>query len=259
VSVHERIAKLEAILARVTQRAAAPREAPRDGAAHALAPTLVDEPVISSEPITPLDVEVSERTEEAPMVVAEVESRERIVAAPEVSAEPRADDAEPIPISVDTGERPVAVRGEEASDSPEITVSSESEVIEVGEEEPPASSRRPIALEPKLEELAFGEAPPAETVAHTPPPESGRQVAAAPVDLDFDGEFTGVRPREPEEVAVTVLGDVPKPKAEAPVMNLAPEATAAKLPGTAAVTFEGAAPVFKPATFGDLLDATLML
>jgi hypothetical protein len=242
VSVHERIAKLEAILARVTQRAAAPREAPRDGAAHALAPTLVDEPVISSEPITPLDVEVSERTEEAPMVVAEVESRERIVAAPEVSAE-----------------RPVAVRGEEASDSPEITVSSESEVIEVGEEEPPASSRRPIALEPKLEELAFGEAPPAETVAHTPPPESGRQVAAAPVDLDFDGEFTGVRPREPEEVAVTVLGDVPKPKAEAPVMNLAPEATAAKLPGTAAVTFEGAAPVFKPATFGDLLDATLML
>jgi hypothetical protein len=138
-------------------------------------------------------------------------------------------------------------------------VSSESEVIEVGDEEPPASSRRPIALEPKLEELAFGEAAPAETVAHTPPPESGRQVAAAPVGLDFDGEFTGVRPREPEDVAVTVLGDVPKAEAEAPVMNLAPEPTAAKLPATAAVTFEGTAPIFKPATFGELIDATLML
>lgn len=265
MNVRERIARLEAILARVTQRAAAPRETNGDGAARAAAQTgatPVEEAVVSSEPITPLDVEVSERTEEAPMVV-EVESRERIVAASELRAEEAVPDSAPISAEppfpvVAKGERPPAEPLQaEAAEGPEITVSVTE--VEEAEEEPPASSRRPIALEPKLEELAFGEAAPVQPPPHTPPPESGRQVAAPAVDLDFDGEFTGVRPREPEAVAVTVLGDAPKPKpAEAP-MNLSPETTAPKLPGAAAVAFEGAAPVFQPATFGELLDATLVL
>jgi hypothetical protein len=267
VSVRERIAKLEAILARVTERAAAPRETNGGGVAvHAPVDAGAEEPVISAEPVTPLDVELAEQTEEAPMVAeatlaVEVESRERIIVAPAQRAEER--EPEPVPISVDTGERPAASRAAEAdaAEAPEITVSTVSEapeVIEAGEEEePPASSRRPIAIEPKLEELAFGEAAPVEPGPHTPPPESGRQVAAPPVDLDFEGEFTGVRPREPEAVAVTVL-ETSEAKERKPAV-LAPEATAAKLSGAAPVIFEGSAPVFKPSTFGELLDATLML
>jgi hypothetical protein len=272
VNVRERIAKLEAILARIGQRASAPRETNGGGAAaHAPVEAQADDPVVSSEPITPLDVEVTERTEEVPAVAeavlaVEVESRERIIAATEQPTEEREPEPSPSPISVETGERPAASLAPETdvSDAPELTVSTVSdapEVLEVEEveaaEEPPASSRRPIAIEPKLEELAFGEAAPVEEVPHSAPPESGRQVAVAPVDLDFEGEFTGVRPRDPEGVPVTVLGDVAKGKAEA--VPLVAEATAAKLSGSAAVIFEGAAPVFKPATFGELLDATLLL
>jgi hypothetical protein len=266
VNVRERIAKLEAILARVAERAAGPRETNGGGvAAHAPVDDGAEEPVISTEPVTPLDVELAEQTEEAPMVAealpaVEVESRERIIAA---SAAQRAEDREPEPVPISVDERPAAARTAEtdAADAPEITVSTVSDVPEVIEtaedEEPPASSRRPIALEPKLEELAFGEAAPVEPGPHTPPPESGRQVAAAPVDLDFEGEFTGVRPREPEAVAVTVL-EASAAKEAAPAV-LAAEATGAKLSGPAPVIFEGSAPVFKPSTFGELLDATLTL
>jgi hypothetical protein len=271
VNVRERIAKLEAILARIGQRASAPRETNGGGAAaHSPVQSQADDGVVSSEPITPLDVELSERTEEAPPVVevvpaVEVESRERIIAAAEQPAEEREPEPSPSPTPVETGERAAATLAPEAeADAAELTVSTVSdapevlEVEEVDAEEPPASSRRPIALEPKLEELAFGEAAPVEEVPHSAPPESGRQVAVAPVDLDFEGEFTGVRPRDPEGVPVTVLGDVAKGRAEA--VPLAPEATAAKLSGGAtAVVFEGVAPVFKPATFGELLDATLLL
>jgi hypothetical protein len=113
-------------------------------------------------------------------------------------------------------------------------------------------------LEPKLEELAFGEAVPSEE-PHAPPPESGRQVAAAPVELDFDAEFTGVRPKDAEPVPPPV-----EPKSEPPAPLLAVDASAPELTsahpvsGPAAV-FEGKAPVFQPSTFGELLDATLSL
>ncbi len=265
----ERIAKLEAMLARVTTRAAAPREANGGGAAREPVQALADEPVVSSEPITPLDVEVN-LVDDAPDASAApprgslqadasaAESRERIIAAPELPVEAGEVEAAPIsaePISVETADRSVALAAEAASQAPDTT-ESRSEIVEASEEEPPASSRRPIAIEPKLEELAFGEAAPVEAVPHTPPPESGRQVAAAPVDLDFDGEFTGVRPREPEKSPVTVLGTG---RTDSSPVELAPEAIAAKLPAVASVRFEGAAPTFKPASFGELLDATVSL
>jgi hypothetical protein len=282
VNVRERIARLEAILARVTERAAAPRQAngaaapavpvPQDLSATAEMP--VDEPTLSREPVTPLDVEVSELTEEAPMVaevaqpeaaprVDEIESRERMIAAPE-----REPEVAPIsaPISAEVSERPAAALAPDpdVSDGPEITVSEVSEapeITEVLEEEPPASSRRAIAVEPKLEELAFGEAAPMEPGPHTPPPESGRQVAAPPVDLDFEGEFTGVRPRDAEASAIPIVSEAPKTEAEAAAapLALAPEPIVAKLPSAAPVAFRGAAPSFSPATFGELLDATLSL
>lgn len=270
----ERIAKLQAMLVRVTTRAAAPRDANGGGAAREPVQALADEPVVSSEPITPLDVEVNlvddarDASPAPPRASLQAdapaaESRERIIAAPELPVDAREADAgeaeaAPIsaePISVETADRSVASAAEAASRAPDTT-ESRSEPIEASEEEPPASSRRPIAIEPKLEELAFGEAAPVEAVPHTPPPESGRQVAAAPVDLDFDGEFTGVRPREPEKSPVTVLGTG---RTDAPLVELAPEATAAKLPAIAAVRFEGAAATFKPASFGELLDATVAL
>jgi hypothetical protein len=155
------------------------------------------------------------------------------------------------------------------SEAPELEVgaTAEVEVEEEEVEEPPSSSRRPIALEPPeppLEELAFGDAPPP-PAAHTPPPESGRQVAAPPVDLEFDSDSTGVRSR-PDEVVVihkqapVAPADPPPPRKVAPPAPLAPEVTRAALDAKGDVaSYSGGAPAFKPATFGELLDATLDL
>jgi hypothetical protein len=279
LSAREQIVRLEAILARVTARAAAPRRAnglDASASAREVEPPPPDEPVVSYEE-APIDIEVSELTEETPPVVEriaaeelpqapqrvphlpeEVESRERIIAAPPQPLP--GDDREPetAPVSAEREEprgpslSAEPEEAEPASDGPDISVH---ELPADAVDEPPASSRRPIALEPKLEELAFGEAAPMEESPHTPPPESGRQVAASPVDLDFEGEFTGVRPREPEPLAVTVIAEA-KP---AEALKLAPETTVAALPDLVPAVYAGATPVFKPATFGELLDATLTL
>lgn len=393
MNVHERVAKLEALLARVSKRAQAPRFPNGDGALVSASestelpatPPLIDLPIpeallvqpaaepveapyteeptearesvepeappaatpaVPHESMTPVsvdvemlstDVEIDE--EEIPVVADgrlvevsrpdelpnELPSRERMVASPPTeTVEPEAvdKDIEP-PISSETDKRlteaaaPDPERDSVESGSPEKEMSEAplAVVSEVGKiEEPPASSRRPITLEPKLEELAFGEGAPSEE-PHSAPPESGRQVAASPDELDFDNESTGVRSKEVEPISTSpggaaseapsspltesregVLAPQPlqgleapgtleeppstldtrapvaqpplaeTPAAEEAVDARAPEVivarTAAEGPNEApapAAVFAGAAPVFKPLTFGELLDATLSL
>jgi hypothetical protein len=313
VSVQERVAKLGALLARVTERARAPRTPNGAAAASATTPQSdnsaadIDEllgattqdgaaaPVLTvDEPFSPAhraegEVEIVSEVvvddeegfdgAEAPDMTLrdELPSRERMVAAtPSAAVDPapprplplpvplKADDEETKEIELpaaETGERPAASKeaAEPQLDAdtevpPEVTVTDAEEA-----EEPPASSRRPIALEPKLEELAFGEATPSEK-PHAPPPESGRQVAAPPVELDFESEFTGVRPRDAEPTPPAPSArKSERPAAMAKPMDVSPEVTAAHKATEPSAVFEGTAPVFKPATFGELLDATLEL
>jgi hypothetical protein len=156
-----------------------------------------------------------------PMVVGEAAgSRERLVAAPAVTY----------------GEPPSPAMPEPASaEMPAAAVASQPAAEE---EEPPVSSRRPLAPEPeeRLAEMAFGTTEPRPAL-HTPPPESGR-LPAAP-EAEFADEDTGVR------------------TAVAPVV---PETTKAELIGGNAVAHvQGSVPAFKPATFAELLDASLAL
>lgn len=166
------------------------------------------------------------------------------------------------------------------------------------QEDAPSSSPRPIASE-KPETFEDESAP-----RHTPPPESGKQVAAAPStppsrltsapppsleghtliggwrEPGLGGPTVGA-PGSPQH-AVRVPGPPPATPAaakqamppepvtgtrpSAPPRNsdrpLSPEVTRADLAsagGANVASFEGAAPAFKPSTFGDLLDASLDL
>jgi hypothetical protein len=335
VSVEDRVAKLGALLARVTERAKAPRKTnglepphtvaeaasvttPREARAEVAEPVTKevvlanalalsgDEPFDAAPPEQAkqtepdrVEVEVTEvevDDEEALAAVAEAEaaqaadsadelpSRERMVAASPVaaagapattgapaatvatdrSAALAADDEADRPLTVETGERLAAKRPSDreaeilepdTETPPDVTLSASDTT-----EEPPASSRRAIAeTEPKLEELAFGDAAPAEQ-PHAPPPESGRQVAAAPVELDFESEFTGVRPRDAEPASAPMEKKSERPAAASALDASAPEVTTARQAPTArAPLFEGTAPTFKPSSFGELLDATLSL
>jgi hypothetical protein len=391
VSVQERVAKLEALLARVSKRAQAPRlpngdgalvsasestelpatpltidlpmpeaalvqpaaepvdapyteeptearEPPEPEALHAAGPTVSHEsmtPVSVDVEMLSSDVEIDEEeipviADGRPMEVSrpdELPSRERMVAAPPTeTADPETAEKEiEPPISSETDKRlteaaaPDPEKESLESSSPEREASEAplAVVSELGKiEEAPASSRRPITLEPKLEELAFGEAAPSEE-PHSAPPESGRQVAASPDELDFDNESTGVRSKEVEPISASPPGVSETPSsrpaessesalAPAPLQGLEapgapeeppstldnrepvaspPEHPAAQAPAAEevvdarmpevivaraaaeganeapapAAVFAGAAPVFKPLTFGELLDATLSL
>lgn len=165
------------------------------------------------------------------------------------------------------------------------------------EEPVPSSSRRPVASEaPEAEAYEEESAP-----RHTPPPESGKQVAApsvnpAPRKSSFPPDsleghtliggwrepgLPGGPPAGPSPVRVpapgaafapptagpspvappqmgppSTLGAMPGPKPA----RLAPEVVRPELPaGGRVATLEGTAPTFKPANFGELLDATLAL
>jgi hypothetical protein len=115
------------------------------------------------------------------------------------------------------------------------------------DEELPASSRRQIQLEARE--------PEPEAKPHPVPPESRRQVAIPPAS-DFEGDLqkSGVRPAAdvpPEKVAPAAAAPAPaalKADVTQPVVATASPAV-----------FRGAAPDVKPATFGQLLDATLSL
>lgn len=257
------IAKLEALLARVKQRAEMPRvQHAATAPAPVPLPVQMPEPIIQTVPPT----SVAQRA-------IELESRTRVV---ETTME--IDEADLVPDS-ETKEAPIAETVEAQAAPVEI---------EVGEpsEPPPPSSKRPMSME-QIAEAQQHEPPP------PPPPESGKLVAAPPA---FDDDFTGVReasnllpPLEPDAPSIEVqhveppkpepvhemeaelsappppvasearrISDVaPAPPPAAEPVKLEPEVTRAVVAAAQPVAVQGTVKAFKPSTFGELLDATL--
>ncbi|MGD0529380.1 MAG: hypothetical protein ABSE49_29850, partial [Polyangiaceae bacterium] len=167
-----------------------------------------------------------------------LDSRERLVAAAPVPL------PSPAPVAEAEAEAPVP-HVAELRELPELEESPPEILAAVEEvEEAPRSSRRPVAPEPeeRLADMAFGAEEPAPP-RHTPPPESGRLPAVPAVE--FDGDVTGVREATPI---------VARPR------ELVPEATRPALAASDAVAdVVGDAQRFAPATFAELLDASLAL
>jgi hypothetical protein len=232
VSRLETIAKLEALLTRVRSRAAMPRGVdgavsvasaasgagsslaldsdlpisvlptrPPQGVAEAAAEavelegpdsagdtTLVaqQDATLVSRDATIVAQETVVAQEDEPPTANAFESRERLVAAPPFDGAEAALDATADPTIA--GPRPEVLL---PADELPADVVAEEDV-----EEAPASSRRTLAAEAEepeeqIAEIAFGAEEPSPP-RHTPPPESGRLPAVAPVS-DFDGDVTGVR------------------------------------------------------------------
>jgi hypothetical protein len=209
-----------------------------------------------------VDVDVQASTHETVLAVPvedaaipePLDSRERLVAA-EPAVEPVAEPAIELPtdavIEMTSPQPAVEVVEPEPEPAPEVVSSEETlspeQVEEVEEiEEAPASSRRPLAppAGERLEEMAFGAVEP-EPPRHTPPPESGRLLAAP--EVEFDGDITGVRDSKSAHPPVT-------PEA------LVPEATLASLgPSDDVAAVTGAPKPPAPATFLAVLEASLAL
>lgn len=141
------------------------------------------------------------------------------------------------------------------------------------EEEPPVSSRRAVGGEPPVD--AYASAP-----RHTPPPESGKQMASAapagrissiPARAEGEGLVGGWREpglaSEPPREQGGMASWSPRASVPAASANVAgtPEASAPQIidpvvpsaPRVASIV--SAAPAFTPSSFGELLDATLGL
>lgn len=344
MSPTEKIAKLERLLARVKERAEAPRpagsaafpaplsadaahapaapEPPPNAAASALESQPASAPVSDSvhrsptaPPPTTQPPETSSGWSEPPPETA----ADPVVETGEVDADLDADvdvevSAEVVEVDIDidepgvlpaeSGSQPVAEQGANGVAAHEAELE---EVTDLAAEpsapppapEPPAaneliepapsSSPRPIASE-QPETYEEESAP-----RHTPPPESGKQVAAPsvkpepvrrssspPPSLEGHTLIGGWRepgmalPREPgatPAVRVPPPPPPPPPPPEAvappvaappvaapPPRPFGPEVTKADLPASAQVaTIEGALPQRSPPTFGELLDATLSI
>jgi hypothetical protein len=189
--VNPRIGKLEALLARIKSNATASRTN------HTTA--TVSEP--------PMEVDMSETieavSERAPEVEAPLESRARLVAAPRAADAVEVDEIEAEEIlelddrHVVREETPApAQAGNKSIDAFAATTEMNVSNLPVPEEPdaPPPSSRRPIAEPAETPQEAQI------SVVHTPPPESGKQVAADA--LTFDDDLTGVREAQPPRVSV---------------------------------------------------------
>jgi hypothetical protein len=121
-----------------------------------------------------------------------------------------------------------------------------------GDEEPPVSSRRPVASEPeeRLARMAFGAEEPPQPI-HTPPPESGRLPAAPAAEFEPDVDVTSVRNATPI---------LPRRGVEPILQELVPEVIAPQLAASEAVAdIVAEAQRFAPATFVELLDASLAM
>ncbi|MBS2014677.1 MAG: hypothetical protein JST00_17450 [Deltaproteobacteria bacterium] len=306
MSAKAKIAKLESLLTRVQTRAAEPR-----AVAHA-APA-VAEPEIEQEERTQLDaVQTADvRTSPPPpepMVESYDEDQDADV---EVSAEVVEVDIDvDEPIAAESGAQPVAYATEPPAELEEVIdddvpvntrPSGASEELAASpaanelEEPTPSSSRRPIADEA----LPGAEAYEAESSPrHTPPPESGKQVAVSPSahpprkstvppPPSLEGHTLiggwrepglanpppgatpgmGVRvpapppqaPPAPPAMAPPAVGSSPRVAEPQPSgTRLSPDITRPDLPPAAKVaSIEGASPIAKPETMGDLLDLTL--
>jgi hypothetical protein len=262
VSKSQKIATLEALLARVRSRAAEPREARRSQAVLSPAPGAAPA-AMPSEPPPSDEIDAVTIPPEAPPLQP---------AAPMRAALPTEAD---VVVEVDVlqeaaGDTVIGITAEEAApgESPgsrERLVAAERAMRVVAElpapesargkpsdpppvvepvEEPPVSSRRAVAPEEeRISDMAFG-AEESSPPLHTPPPESGR-LPAAQTQVDQDADVTGVREAPP--MASRAL-------------DLVPEATRADLVALDAVAdMVGEAQRFAPATFAALLDASLAL
>jgi hypothetical protein len=218
VTVGQTIAKLEALLLRVRARTGEPR------AVHGSA--------VVNPPVATLALEAAE---------APVEEEDDQPTLPPPPVVERA--AEPAEVINLVTAPPVALElvVEEAPPEPESAPDSEEAPEEHVAEEAPVSSRRPVMPEPeqRLEEIAFGAEEPSPP-RHSPPPESGRLLAAPVAQFDT-----------PKDAAVA---------SEARARDLVPEAIVADLAANAEVAeVIGEAQRFAPSSFVELLDATLAL
>jgi hypothetical protein len=258
------IAKLEALLARVKSRSAGPRPigarsvdghaAPRPAAPPAVErldeepdqPTLPPPPVAEVAPVhappppvapaLELAVEVDVGTEELATQPTNPTARAQEGAVPVAEA---TSSQERLVVAADAA--PIEMPDELPAPEPSPPRAAE-QVAAEPIEEPPASSRRPLAPQPeeRLAEMAFGAAEPRPPL-HTPPPESGR-LPAAP-EVEFPDEDTGVHA-------------APSPASS----MLTSETTRADLgPGQGVASMQGGVRAFHPATFAELLDASLGL
>lgn len=193
----EQIAKLESLLERIRRNASAARVptvhvAATDEVLAAAQPTptvppSADARVVLEQERVPEEVEVEVEVEVAPAAVVEpLESRSRLVAAGPAEPEELAEEV------LELDERHIVREVEE----PAVVVVEEEEAavaLEAQVPVPPPSSRRPIAepMEAPVPEMEMAQPPPM-----TPPPESGKQVAAL---ADFEDDFTGVREAKKQE------------------------------------------------------------
>jgi hypothetical protein len=229
MSKAQKVAKLEALLARIQTRAAEPRVS-RVELGSAVPPAEVQvvadaqedvETMIApvrhqpamTDPEIVMEVEVQASTQDAVLAVPveetlvpeALESRERLVAAEPVAPEPAT--VETIAPGAIEDEPTVAI-AVEPEPPPELTAEAAELISEEDIEEAPVSSRRAVAAQPeeRLAEMAFGAEEP-RPPRHTPPPESGR-LPAAPA-AEYDGDVTGVREApKPEIVPEVTLADV---------------------------------------------------
>jgi len=291
MSATEQVTRLEALLERVNTRRGAPRrppvldepvahveEAPVVHAAAAPAPR-APEPV-AARVVPPVAVAPVAPPPKAPEPV-EAKVVPPVAAAP-VAPPPKA----PEPVKAPEPPPPVMAHAAPAAvlDSPNVDVEVEVEegVAEVdlegldeelaasslsdsvadldtvaggGEAEAPVSSRRTVQMQSPLEELAFGAAAAAKG-PHPAPPESGRQVAI-PDATEAEGDLlkSGVRPAPVLEPVAPLVETAPP----AAPLELKADVTRPVIPAAAPAVFRGAVPIPVPATFGELLEATLAL
>lgn len=321
MSANEKITRLQNLLVRVQTRGAQPREARTNGATAAFSA-----PVAQVAYVAPAAPEVAEPTFDAP-AFAEPDLEMMPAATAEVSSSPppptvdydvesdmevevSSEEVEvdidiDEPMALESGAQPVGQQtmppGEmEEELEPLVAAPLEepaAELEEVVDEPPPAneieepspsSSRRPIASEEPTAEAYSEESAP----RHTPPPESGKQVAAAPSNPpsrnpsmpppSLEGHTLiggwrepGLGPHIGPSTGAPVRVPGPGPSGTEPPVHIAPAAVAAaqpsgtrlspdvtrpNLPARANVaSFQGVAPVAKPQTLGELLDLTLGL
>ncbi len=179
--MNPRIDKLEALLSRIRTNAQAPRAhaapAAEPVASHEGSPSA--EIAVAPEPDTQVSAHAAP---ERPRVEAEIEvpleSRARLVAAPHTDVDEEIEAEEVLELD----ERHMVQEESPTDVSANATAAPPAAELD---EPPPPSSRRPIAEpaeSPQEAEIR---------VAHTPPPESGKQVAVEA--LSFDDDLTGVR------------------------------------------------------------------
>ena len=259
MNVREQVAKLESLLARVGSRRNAPRK-----------------PVVQEEP--PQAVAVPEAALVAPPPPAPARVAEPVVAKAAVppAAPPKA--AEPVvakPAAAAQAPRPAEAELDEGVVLEEGLAEVDLEGIEdeagvaalsdsvadldalLGDEhdEPPVSSQRPIHAELALEELAFGDGDAAEAKQppHSTPPESGRQAASPPASEELVRSAARAAQAAPPAAAEAHAAPPAAPA------ELTADVTRPVIPMASPAVFRGALPAARPATLGDLLDATLAL